>query len=371
MKPNIAVIGGGTIGAATALALANHQAKVTVFDRFSPPHENGAHAGESRLLRSIPYLESTPGEVELMVPALEGWERIERRTGSELITPCGGLVIDEDSSMQLQRTIEAGGEPLTESQLRSRFPQFSLRKNELAVFDARGGVIDPAAAVRAMLNLAVRSGAELRFNDPVTAVTPNEAGVIVATANRRQVFDKVVVAAGSSSMELEDIETRSRRLLLGWFTPKPGSHHLLRGCPSFVWTPGIGEFVYGAPSYDGATVKIGIDHEWGNTKDNRTLERNVTAADVLPMMETVERLFPWLDAAGSRFEMHIDSWTPDAKGIFGERADRPGVILATGWSGYGFKLAPALGESIARMALGLAPLVDLDSLSPSRFSDIQ
>ncbi|GAA3696679.1 N-methyl-L-tryptophan oxidase [Arthrobacter ginkgonis] len=369
-SPRIAVIGAGAIGSTTALALAGEGADVTIYDRFAPPHGYGAHAGESRLLRTVPYLEKTPGEAALLVQGLEGWERIEKEAGRPLITRCGGLIIDDSSSERLAAldlSSAAGVESLTRNAVGERFPQFEVGPEQSAVFDARAGIIDPAAAVEAALELAASRGARCRFNERVHDLRPVDGGVEVRSASGTETYDRVVLAAGAFSAGLEPgLPMYARRLLLGWFTPRPGMEHLLEGCPSFVWTPEPGQFVYGGRSYDGRTLKVGIDWDWGAVTDPASQGREVAESDREAMQESVRALLPWLDPVGDRFEMHIDGWSEDKIGFLGERPDRPNIILATAWSGYGFKLAPALGETAARLALGKEPGIDIEPLSPNR-----
>jgi glycine/D-amino acid oxidase-like deaminating enzyme len=45
------------------------------------------------------------------------------------------------------------------------------------------------------------------------------------------------------------------------------------------------------------------------------------------------------------------------------------VILATGFSGHGFKFVPAIGDVLSKMARGLGGEVDLTFLSMDRFGD--
>jgi sarcosine oxidase subunit beta len=44
-----------------------------------------------------------------------------------------------------------------------------------------------------------------------------------------------------------------------------------------------------------------------------------------------------------------------------------GLYLALGWSGHGFKLAPAVGEVVAAEVLGQVPPIDVAELRPERF----
>ena len=45
------------------------------------------------------------------------------------------------------------------------------------------------------------------------------------------------------------------------------------------------------------------------------------------------------------------------------------IILATGFSGHGFKFVPAIGDVLSKMARGLTGEVDLTFLSIDRFGD--
>ncbi|MFC7401324.1 FAD-dependent oxidoreductase [Citricoccus sp. GCM10030269] len=370
MTTTVAVIGAGSVGAAAGLALARDGAEVTLFDLDQPPHGLGAHAGESRLVRSLPYLEKSPGEAHMLRVALDAWDRLEQETGTRLITRCGGLAIGHRDSSALQMMFRAGGddaEYLDFPEVTARFPQFAVGTDDVGVMDRRGGIIDPAAAVSALLDEAVKAGARTRFNTAVSALEPDEGGVVVRHSSGTDRFDKAVLAAGTMSAHIEPhLHIRSRRILLGWFRPKVDDNHLLADCPSFIWSPGPGEFLYGAPSYSGQTFKFGMEHDWGTVGDPVSEGRQTTPADVEPMREAVATYLPWLEREGERFEMHIDAWAHDNTGLLGERADRPGIILATGWSGYGFKIAPAIGLAVSDLVLGRDPRFDISALQPDR-----
>ncbi len=59
--------------------------------------------------------------------------------------------------------------------------------------------------------------------------------------------------------------------------------------------------------------------------------------------------------------------TPDANPVIGWAEEVDGLYLALGWSGHGFKLAPAVGEVVADEILGRPPAIDVSALSPGRF----
>jgi len=62
--------------------------------------------------------------------------------------------------------------------------------------------------------------------------------------------------------------------------------------------------------------------------------------------------------------------TPDARPMLGELPGRPGLIVAAGFSGMGFKISPAVGEALAELITsGAASHVDLRPFRPSRFAE--
>jgi glycine/D-amino acid oxidase-like deaminating enzyme len=60
-------------------------------------------------------------------------------------------------------------------------------------------------------------------------------------------------------------------------------------------------------------------------------------------------------------------YTPDWNPLVGPAPGVEGLNLALGWSGHGFKLAPAVGEVVADQVLGREPAIDVRPLAADRF----
>ena len=71
----------------------------------------------------------------------------------------------------------------------------------------------------------------------------------------------------------------------------------------------------------------------------------------------------------------VESWagmidmTPDIVPVLDEVTDRPGLFIATGFSGHGFGIGPGAGRVMASLVLGESPGHDLTRFRFSRFSD--
>ena len=61
--------------------------------------------------------------------------------------------------------------------------------------------------------------------------------------------------------------------------------------------------------------------------------------------------------------------TPDARPMLGEVPGRPGLIVAAGFSGMGFKISPAVGEALAELIVSGVSQVDLRPFRPGRFAE--
>ena len=60
--------------------------------------------------------------------------------------------------------------------------------------------------------------------------------------------------------------------------------------------------------------------------------------------------------------------TPDHNALIGEAPDVSRFLYATGFSGHGFLMAPAVGEIVSDLYLGKTPTLDVSGLDARRFA---
>src|SRR4249919_278915 len=91
MPYDVVVAGLGAMGAAASYQLAKTGVRVLGLDRYQPPHTLGSTHGDTRITRVA------VGEGLAYVPLVrrshEIWREIEDRTGTEILSQCGGLVL--------------------------------------------------------------------------------------------------------------------------------------------------------------------------------------------------------------------------------------------------------------------------------------
>jgi len=92
LKPyDVIVVGLGTAGSATCMALAARGVSVLGLDAASPPHQRGSHHGESRSIRRA-YLEGS-AYVPMALRAWELWRKLEQKTGTRLLYSTPNLTL--------------------------------------------------------------------------------------------------------------------------------------------------------------------------------------------------------------------------------------------------------------------------------------
>ena len=103
----VLVIGGGLVGAASAWRLAAPGHRVTMLEQFALGHQHGASHGSSRIFR---HAYADPTYVELAARALQGWRRLERITGLEILERTGAVDHGDPAAIQqLSRSLHRAG----------------------------------------------------------------------------------------------------------------------------------------------------------------------------------------------------------------------------------------------------------------------
>ena len=84
----------------------------------------------------------------------------------------------------------------------------------------------------------------------------------------------------------------------------------------------------------------------------------------------VERMPVYRDSGDLDPLAGIYTMTPDDQAVIGKLPDVRGLVVASGFSGHGFKLAPSIGEGVAQLVLG-EPVSAYDTtvFEPMRFAE--
>ena len=354
----VAVIGGGAMGAATSWRLARRGVEVVCYDRHSPPHALGSTHGESRIIRTA-YFEGD-WYVPLLQEAFPLWHELEASSGSKLLTMTGALMIGDAASdvvVGAQASAKKHGlnaELLGTRELRRRYRGHSVHDGDVAVLDRQAGVLNPEAAVAAMLGQAPEVVRDTEVN---------------SIADLESSFDAVVVAAGPWTPELVDwIPLAVERQVHGWFSiARDADWFAPDRFPAFVRQSVDSGFMYGIPSLDGKTVKLGRHHD-GETTTPHTIRRRVDDSDIDPLRLLASTYLHGVSGHVVRTLTCMYTNTPDGHFVIDFAPGDRRVVVIGACSGHGFKFAPVIGDIAADLVCDGKTKRDISRFSASRFA---
>ncbi|HEY8167070.1 MAG TPA: N-methyl-L-tryptophan oxidase [Candidatus Limnocylindrales bacterium] len=202
------VVGLGGIGSAAACWLARRYGdRVLGLERFELGHRHGASHDHSRIIR-LSY--HRPHYVRLAAQAYDAWASVEAEWGSPLIVRTGGLDVWPTTATEIPMAdytaaMDASAVPyerLDGSEVRRRWPQWHVDDDTVALYQAESGIAPPILANEAHRALAVRHGATLLAETPVTALRSTGSGVEVDAAGRTFGARRVILCADAWTNEL-------------------------------------------------------------------------------------------------------------------------------------------------------------------------
>jgi len=355
----VIVVGAGIHGSAAAWHLARRGVRVAHLDAFPDGHTAGSSHGHTRMIRR-----AYPSEFwdDLVARAYAAWADLSAAAGTTLVTTTGGLFARTDGDEGLRgpdcRTV-------THTEAAQIFPGLRLGPGWSALYDPAAGIVDAAAAMRSLRELAVAHGVDRRPGHAVRSWRADGAGVRVSTDAGELTADRLVVCAGPWTASLLPqfqpvLEVvRIVNVFLG--ATAPHLVHSPRLGPFSVHVPGTG-LLYGIPAFRGSALKVGLDH--GPADDPSRPQRPPTLDEIAPLVALARRFLPGtdgtvVDALACRYTM-----APRNRFAIGELPGVPQVLMAAACSGHGFKFGPAVGAALADLTTGVAR-PDLAALSPA------
>lgn len=359
-----AIAGGGLIGSAIALELAEAGLRVAVFDRQEPGKEaSWASAGilsaapENSAM--IPLVPLGKASMKLYPEFIERVEEIsEMATGYR----AKGTLNAIDSArareqlstvVALHRGLGLAAEPLSAAEARELEPALS-EEIEAGVLRPDEASVDNRALTKAVQEAARRKGAEIFAEKNVGRIRIESGRCSGLEAGGENVSaGQTIIAAGCFCGSIEGVSHYAP------VRPAKGQMISLRGKASIervLWS----DEIYLVPRNDGRILA-------GATVEYVGFEKTVTAGGVQKLLAAATALVPGLAAA------RIDEmWaglrpdTPDHLPILGP-ADRDGLLFATGHFRSGVLLAPVTARLIREWVLNKNVAADLGRFSPMRF----
>lgn len=341
---DVVVVGAGVVGACAAYHLARSGARVVVLDRRGvAAGATGTSAGFVRVYHHEPTLTRLAHE---SWPEFAGWGDL---VGGSIDFVRTGCVHELPPSSDPSRTAGLSEDTVTTwnivrgRDLRHLFPSMQWPADTLALFEPHAGYAAPWRCAEQYLRRVIEFGGSvwtgvvalrLLVERGRAAGVMTSAGLLPATA--------VVVAtgawSGTSSLVELDVSLRTKRIVTQRvFLPRATS-----GIPAYI-NEGAGSFFF-RPDGPSHILVGGGEGEWGEYPANRPNEPSETS--LREARCNLERRVG-VPVTCAEVVSGLDAYTPDGLPIVDRYAPVEGAYVATGFSGSGFKIAPAVGRMLA------------------------
>jgi glycine/D-amino acid oxidase-like deaminating enzyme/bacterioferritin-associated ferredoxin len=372
---DVAIVGAGIIGIATALYLARRGLHVLLLEAGTANGEaSGGNAG-SLHLQLLPF-DFRPGDsvspaaatLPLQSLGIRQWQELEHELDADFEMRIGGglMLADSEADLEflrqkaaLEERFGVSTEIVSAAEVRSLLPGVAAQVAGGA-YCAGEGKINPLLATPQLLAAAQRGGAGLRENTVVTDVETNGSGYRLQTSTGVVECTKIVNAAGGWA-------DRVARLLGVRLPVQSAPQQMLvtqavEACLPFLLSV-AGRHLSMKQALNGNLIIGGgwpaaFEKERGRSHTRReSIAGNLWVAQhVYPPVRQLELIRSW-GAVGVMI---------DGAPIIGELPDYPGFYNVVGANGY--TMAPALGMLVAELITSGEASIDLAPFGIARFA---
>ncbi|HET9600959.1 MAG TPA: N-methyl-L-tryptophan oxidase [Acidimicrobiales bacterium] len=374
IETDLAVIGLGGIGSATAFFAATSGMRVIGFERFElGGHARGASHDHSRIIRRSYHTEDY---VRLAAAAYDAWREVEAASGDRCLWTTGGVDLFPAGAAIDATTytaaMEAAGVPfdrLTGADVRRRWPSIEVGDDIVALYQADTGIVSPDRSVPSLQRLATERGADLRGRSRVRELRPLDAGVELSVEGLDVPVRAATVVVAADAWTNDVLASVDLQLPLAVLQEQVSYYHVadpgpfaLGRLPVWIWMdePSF----YGFPVFGRAGVKIAQDcggqAVTGDTRRFAADPAILSRTDAFARTFFGGRLGPAAHTATCLYTL-----TPDRNFVLGPVPGQPRVIVALG-AAHGYKFAAWFGRTLAALAAGRQPDDDLAPFAVDR-----
>ncbi|MBI3977868.1 MAG: FAD-binding oxidoreductase [Chloroflexi bacterium] len=366
------IVGGGIIGASTAHYLAKAGVRATLLERRAIAH--GATGRSTAFVRMHYTVEVDARLAWASLPVWANWGDLIGGTCG--FVNCGVLILAGHHQVtHLQKNVEMlqrigiDTRTISPTEARELQPFLNVEDVGLAAVEPQSGYASPHDAAAGLARRAVELGATVQQGVEVTGlrlVAGRVEGVETTTGPISTPI--VVLAAGAWTHTLArragiELPLRSWGIQIAQVRRPPSLAEphmvILDRALSTVYRSDVGGITFVGARYCPWEV------------DPDTFRSTIWPDDEADAVERVIRRMPAM-AAGVAMGGHAqaDSYSLDSHAVVDRVAEVEGLYVASGCSGNGFKVAPALGMCLAELITeGQFRTVDLTPFRLSRFAE--
>jgi sarcosine oxidase subunit beta len=364
----VAIIGGGIMGVATAYYLA----ELGIKDVILLEKDLISQGSTGLSVGGIRHQFSHPANIRLSQQSVAVFEGFREEFGVDIGYHKAGYLFlaakeetwrDFLASVETQRLLGVPVEILDPPEISGRWPYLKVSDIIGGTFCSEDGYADPYLVAMGFAHSARRLGVRIEELTRVTAVQVQGKRVVGVVTTRGNVQTPVVVnAAGPwaaevgrmAGVELPVLPYRRQAFVTQPFElfPKPVPMIIDQDATFYFRGADPGLIMGMSDPDEQPGFRLQTDREF--------LERVVEAAvHRAPQIENARILRGW----AGLYEV-----TPDDNPIIGPIPSRPGFFCAVGFSGHGFQHGPAVGRIMGQLIAGERSEIDLEPFSYGRFS---
>jgi sarcosine oxidase subunit beta len=364
IKTQVAIVGGGIVGASAALALRRHGVQVTLLERnVCGSRSSGINYGgvrrQGRGLVQLP-LSQWAHQIWGRLPELIGIDGEYVRSGhlklARTESDMEALVAYRDRTGDF----DMGLQLLSSRELKARYPWLAgtVVGGSLCPQD---GHANPRLVAPAFARAASGAGTRILENTKVERIERKGQDFVIACSAGLSVCAEVVVnCAGAWAGEFAQ----------AFGEPVP----MTQGHPIMAVTEPLAQFmnlslgmegggIYGRQvargnCIIGGTKGYALDDERARPSDDGVISVMRDALALLPALEHAHVIRSWTGTEG---------YLPDRQPVIGKSSTTPGLFHAFGFAGAGFQIGPAVGEVLAELIHSGASSIPLGAFEIERF----
>jgi sarcosine oxidase subunit beta len=366
----IAIIGGGIVGASTAYHLARRGCTgIVILEKdLLAQASTGLSAG------GIRQQFSHPANIRLSQEAVRVFERFEETFGVDMeFRQVGYLFLAQSeevwqeflANVEIQRRSDVPVEILSPDEIKYRWPYLNVEDLQGGTFCPEDGYADPYMAAMGFANTARRLGVRIEEQTRVTAINVEGGRVRGVETTRGPISAPVVVdvagpwggqVAAMAGFDLPVQPIRRQVFVTTPFEAIPKPVPMILDIEPAFYFRGEGPGVLMGMSDPDEPPSFNLNWDYGFME--KVIDK---AIDRAPILEEAEINRGW----GGLYAV-----TPDDNPIIGPLPGAGGFYCAIGFSGHGFQQAPTVGRILAELILDGRTEFDLSPFAHDRFDRI-
>ncbi len=372
MKPfDVIIIGAGSVGVPTAMALAENKQRVLVIDALASPGQGQ----NKKAIGGIRATHSDKAKITICQRSIDIFSTWQEVHGDDIGWIQNGYSFpaytDEDAKklkdlMVIQKSFNLDIDWLSPGEYQKLVPGINMENLKGSTYSPGDGSASPLLAINAFYFKSLEYGAQYKFQEKVTDILIlGDSEIKVTTDKGRYTADKVINAAGSHARLIGQ--------MAGLDLPvEPDSHE---GAITEPVQRFFGPMIVDLrPSRDPATADSSNYYFYQNNEGQvifcltpkHLIQGTADESTSVFLPQVAKRmvaLFPKLTNLKVRRTWRGQyPMTPDGFPIVGPAKEYPNFINAVGMCGQGYMLGPGLGELLTRMVTNDLTDGDLDVL---------